>query len=101
MDIARYTNDIAQATEWLGGKPAKVGWNKNHKQIAVVRSTKEMIDDFNGHRTWHRFGPIGTAWLAAMAPRMNYRYLIIQYGIQQLMEFYNDDDIKTPTLPAA
>lgn len=94
--IERYTDDEQQATEWLG-QPAKDGWNKNGKHVVILNGREPVVDTdwLNGHLRWS-FGPIGTAWLAAMAPRATDRVLVIQHAIKMLKAFYIDDDISTP-----
>lgn len=102
MDIARYTNDHAQATEWLNvhdaehqstrvdkskWKPARPGWNKLNHSIVVLLPTKAMIERYNGTRPYYTFGPILTAWLAAMAPHSKKRTIVIRQAMQYLREF--------------
>lgn len=111
LDIARYTNDLTQATEWLNvhdaehqgsrvdkseWKPARPGWNKLNHSIVVVLPTKAMIERYNGTRPHYNFGPILTAWLAAMAPHSKKRTIVIRQAIQYLREFEHETTVEPP-----
>lgn len=112
FDIVRHTNNQAHATEMLNvfdpnhkGKrkdkskwiQARAGWNKEGKSIVVLFEewpkpypVKNHRDQWVTLRPRYRFGPLMTAWLAAMAPRVTHRHLVIRHAIRQLSEFYND-----------
>lgn len=107
LGIAYYTNDLHQATEKLnvndtsftGARLSKdkwqrahYGWNKKDKCIVVVQDTREMIMLASRHR--FSFGPLLTAWLAAMAPHAKYRLLVIRHAIKMLTDFYAGDGDK-------
>jgi len=79
------------------GQPAKDGWNKSGKHVVILNGREPVVDtDWKTAFMRWSFGPIGTAWLAAMAPRATDRVLVIQHAIKMLKAFYIDDDISTP-----
>ena len=104
LSIANFTNDLERATEWLnvndgdysGSRLSKdkwqrahVGWNKKDKCVVVVQDTKMMLTQKGINR--FSFGPLMTAWLAAMAPHAKNRLLVIRHAIHMLLEFDASD----------
>lgn len=116
VDIVRYTNNTAQATEWLNvfdnsvevdrtdkknWKEAEEGFNKRNNSIVILLPTEILLaraaivpskSDHPNHPrggarnryNTARFGPMITAFLAAMAPNAKGRYLVLRYAVKEV-----------------
>lgn len=106
LDIVNYSNDEDKARKQLYNtdedeeqeledKPLRVGWNKHNNKIVILLPTKTMIERLYMPQlslNWFRFGPILTAFLAAMAVHTPDRWLVILYAVKEIKTLQAEDD---------
>jgi len=129
VDIVRYTNSTAQATEWLNvfdnsvevdrtdkknWKEAEEGFNKRNNSIVILLPTEILLaraaivpskSDHPNHPrggarnryNTARFGPMITAFLAAMAPKAKGRYLVLRYAVMEVLNFMRNQEYEWHT----
>ncbi len=102
LDIVEYCCDEDEATKHKQSK-VRPGFNKREDSVVVLLPFQDMINRIalatshsphpnHPRSTRHvynvaRFDPMLTAFLAAMAPGSDHRFLVIKYAIHELIQF--------------
>lgn len=101
LDIAFYTNEEERGQLALYGqnktvwKPLRPGWNKHNNSIVIYCDTSTMLLRWwasDTPRNVFRFGPILTAYLAAMSQHTPNRWHVILYAVREIKTLQAEDE---------